>query len=62
MERLATENKLNSLEKVRGNFRLVDEPFEVGTVLTPTLKLRRDVAKNKFSKEIADMYTSNEEV
>jgi hypothetical protein len=45
MERLANENQLNSLEKVRNHFRLVEEPFEVGTVLTPTLKLKRQVAR-----------------
>ena len=43
--RLAKENKLNSLEQVRTYFKFVAEPFEVGTVLTPTQKLRRPVAK-----------------
>ena len=36
MMRLGKENKFNSLEMVKGNFRLVDKEFEVGTVLTPT--------------------------
>jgi len=56
MERLATENQLNSLEKVRNNFRLVDQPFEVGTVLTPTLKLRRAQARDYYKALIDEMY------
>lgn len=28
LETLANENKLNSLEKIRGNFRLVETTFE----------------------------------
>jgi len=41
MEALAVENHFNSLERVRNNFKLVIQEFEVGRVLTPTLKLRR---------------------
>lgn len=38
---LAKDNNLNSLEQVRDHFRLVDKEFEVGTILTPTQKIRR---------------------
>lgn len=48
MERLARENHLNSLEKVKGNFRMVEKEFEIGVVLTPTMKLRRNHAKIAF--------------
>ena len=41
MLRIGKENKFNSLELIRGNFRLVDREFEIGTILTPTQKLRR---------------------
>ena len=41
MIRLGKENNFNSLELVKSNFRLVDKEFEIGTVLTPTQKLRR---------------------
>jgi hypothetical protein len=34
--RLAKENHLNSLEQVRGYFRLVSNEFEIGNILTPT--------------------------
>lgn len=56
MNRLAEENKFNSLEKVKGNFRLVKNEFEVGTVLTPTMKLRRNEAKKYFADLIEEIY------
>jgi hypothetical protein len=34
--RLSKENNLNSLEQVRGYFRLVGKEFEIGHILTPT--------------------------
>jgi long-subunit acyl-CoA synthetase (AMP-forming) len=49
MTRLATEHGLNSLEQIRKNFRLVDQEFELGTVLTPTMKIRRQAAKEVFA-------------
>jgi hypothetical protein len=45
---MAKENKFNSLEQVRDHFKMVAEPFEIGSVLTPTLKLRRPVAKKVY--------------
>ena len=41
LQKLALENNLNSLEQIRNHFRLVDKEFEMGEVLTPTMKLRR---------------------
>ena len=56
LSRLAIEYKLNSLEKINGNFRLVSKEFEVGPVLTPTMKIKRNVAKGYFKELIDDMY------
>jgi long-subunit acyl-CoA synthetase (AMP-forming) len=59
LDQLATANKFNSLERVKGNFRLVDKEFEVGTILTPTMKLRRNQAKEFFAELIEDIYTNS---
>ena len=56
MNRLAEENKFNSLEKVKQNFRLVKDEFEVGSILTPTMKLRRNEAKKYFADIIEEIY------
>ena len=58
--RLAVENKFNSLEKVKGNFKLVTKEFEVGTILTPTMKLRRNEAKVYFKELIDELYKEAE--
>lgn len=60
MQRLAHENKLNSLEQVRSHFRFVEQPFEVGTILTPTLKLRRAPARLAFKNLIREMYEDSD--
>jgi long-subunit acyl-CoA synthetase (AMP-forming) len=39
LARLAKEANFNSLEKVKSNFDLIDKEFEVGVVLTPTMKI-----------------------
>ena len=50
--RLHKENKFNSLEKPK-HFILLLEPFSVeNDILTPTFKLKRNVAKSVFKKEI----------
>ena len=59
LERLANENKFNSLEKVRQHFRLVPKEFEIGTILTPTMKLRRHQAKEAFADLIEDIYAKS---
>lgn len=60
LQRLATENRLNSLEQVRDHFRIVDKIFEVGYVLTPTMKLRRPFAREMYQDLINDMYAETD--
>mmetsp|Transcript_24508 Transcript_24508/g.38012 ORF Transcript_24508/g.38012 Transcript_24508/m.38012 type:complete len:111 (-) Transcript_24508:55-387(-) len=57
MMRLADANNLNSLEKPK-QIRLITTPFSpVGNeILTPTMKLKRNVARKVFEKEIKEMY------
>ena len=47
--RIAKDNNFNSLEKIKANFELVPKEFEVGVVLTPTLKLKRKNAREVFA-------------
>ena len=48
MTRLSTENKLNGLERVKDIF-LTGDPFSVdNNMLTPTFKLKRNIAKKTF--------------
>jgi long-chain acyl-CoA synthetase len=55
--RLANENKLNSLEKPKQMTLLID-PFTIESeLLTPTFKLKRNVAKKQFQNEIDFMYS-----
>jgi len=56
LERMAKENNFNSLEKVKGNFRLVPTEFEALGILTPTMKLKRHAAKALFASQISEMY------
>lgn len=56
LARLAKEANYNSLEKVKGNFALVDKEFEVGVVLTPTMKIKRKAARDLYVNEIAKIY------
>ena len=53
--RLASENKLNSLEKPK-NMVLLEDPFTIENVLTPTFKMRRNIAKVKYENDIKKMY------
>lgn len=56
--RLATENKLNSLEKPK-QIKLLQDPWTTeNDYLTPTMKLKRNVAKEKLLKDIEQMYNS----
>ncbi|CDW86328.1 amp-binding enzyme family protein [Stylonychia lemnae] len=56
LQRIAIENGFNGLEQIRNNFRLVDKEFEIGVVLTPTMKLRRQQAKEVYQYLIDEMY------
>lgn len=40
---------------------MVDKEFEVGTILTPTMKLRRNQAKEYFADLIEDIYANSPE-
>jgi long-chain acyl-CoA synthetase len=52
MSDLAKENHLTSLEKIK-LIHLVREPFTVDNdLMTPTFKIKRNIAKERFKKEI----------
>lgn len=54
--RLAAENRFNSLEKIKF-VHLTLEPFsQDNDVLTPTMKIKRNIAKKVFEKEIKELY------
>jgi len=55
---LANVNKFNSLEKPKQITLLLD-PFTVESdILTPTMKIKRNIAKAMFSEQINKMYSS----
>jgi long-chain acyl-CoA synthetase len=55
---LAAENKFNSLEKPK-QFHLMSDPFTIeNDLLTPTMKLKRNVAAIRFKAEIEAMYAA----
>lgn len=54
--KLATENKFNSLEKIK-HIYLTQELFSIeNEILTPTMKIKRNVAKQVYQKELAELY------
>lgn len=56
MNKLATDNKLNSLEKIK-QIHITDEPFsQENDILTPSLKIKRNVAKKYYQKQIDELY------
>ena len=57
---LAKVNKFSGLEKIK-KVHLSDDPFTVeNDLLTPTMKIKRAVARKYFAKEIKEMYESEE--
>jgi long-subunit acyl-CoA synthetase (AMP-forming) len=57
LNELATEAKFNTLEKP-AQMLLMEEPFSIeNEFLTPTMKMKRNVAKQKLDKEIKELYT-----
>jgi long-chain acyl-CoA synthetase len=55
--RLATENKLSGLEKPK-DFDFSFEPFSIeNNIITPTLKLKRNIAREVFKSQIDAMYS-----
>ncbi|CAH8681943.1 unnamed protein product [Schistosoma rodhaini] len=60
MNAVATQKLLKGFEKVQAIY-LTDEAFTVDNgLLTPTMKLSRNKARNYFSKTIASLYTQHE--
>lgn len=57
---LAKKNKLTGLEKPRDVF-ITDEPFsEDNKLLTPTFKLKRNIAAKYFKPQIDAMYSKQQ--
>jgi len=57
MERISTREKLTGFEKVK-RFTVVPEDFTIENgMLTSTLKLKRASARDRYLKEIKEMYT-----
>ena len=55
--RLAAENKLSGLEKPK-DFDFSLEPFSIeNNILTPTFKLKRNIAREVFKSQIDAMYS-----
>jgi long-chain acyl-CoA synthetase len=54
--RLCKGNKLNSLETPK-QFHLQLEPWTVESdILTPTMKLKRNIARKQYADKIAELY------
>jgi len=52
----ATESKFNTLEKP-AQMMLMKEPFSIeNDYLTPTMKMKRNIAKQKLKSEIEQLY------
>ena len=55
---LAKMNKLSGLEKIK-KMHLIDDPFTIeNDILTPTFKIKRNIAKAKFKTEIDAIYAA----
>ena len=60
MTRLGIENKFTGLEKVK-DITLTADPFTIeNNILTPTFKLKRNVAKTIFQQQFDEMYAKLE--
>ena len=57
LNRLATENRFSGLERIK-QLHLIEKPFSIeDDILTPTMKLKRNIAKKFFEKEIHELYS-----
>lgn len=55
---LAKANKLSGLEKIK-KLHLLDDPFTIeNDILTPTFKIKRNIAKNIFKEQITAIYAA----
>ena len=58
MNKLAADNKLNSLEKIK-YIHLTDDAFsQENDILTPSMKIKRNIAKKVYQKQIDDLYAN----
>ena len=58
IQSLGVLRKLNSLEKPK-EIHLASEPFSVeNDILTPTFKLKRNIARKVFAEKIDEMYAA----
>ncbi len=56
MDAKAKEYALNSLERIKAIY-LTPEPFTVDNdIITPTFKIKRNIAKKVFAEQITQMY------
>lgn len=53
---LAVKNKFSGLEKIK-QILIIEKPFTIeDDILTPSMKIKRNVAKRVFDKEIKELY------
>lgn len=57
IQSLAKANKFNSLEKPK-SIKLLKDAWTDGDLLTPTMKMKRNLAKLKYQEDIVMMYES----
>ena len=55
--RIAKENKFNSLERPK-QLLLLKDLWTSDDLLTPTFKLKRNVAKQQYAEQIVQLYES----
>ena len=56
MDQSAKAAKLNSLEQVKANFYCDHNVWNETNLLTPTMKLKRHIAKQHYQKELDGLY------
>jgi len=55
---LAKTNKLSGLEKIKAIY-LTSDPFSIeNDILTPTMKIKRNIAAKVYDEQIKEMYKS----
>jgi len=53
---IAKDNKFNSLEKPK-QMKLLFDPWTIESdILTPTMKLKRNIAKTRYAEDVTKMY------
>jgi long-chain acyl-CoA synthetase len=60
VNRLAAENKLSGLEKIK-KIHLIVDPFTIeNDILTPKMSLKRHIARKVFEQQIKALYAEPE--